>query len=55
MKVRVRIRDTASGELGVLEDEGTEYTVVRDSLYGRVPVGWQALWVKVDLPETFPE
>jgi hypothetical protein len=54
VKVRVKIRDKATGELlDELDDEGTDYAVVRDSIFARIPDGWQAISIAVDRPETF--
>jgi hypothetical protein len=53
VKVRVKIRDKTIGELDELDDEGTDYAVVRDSVLARIPEGWQAISIAVDRPETF--
>lgn len=51
MKVRVKIRDKATGELDDIEDEGGDYVVVRDGVLARIPDGWQALHIAVDRAE----
>ena len=51
MKVRVKIRNKATGELDDLEGEGTDYAVVRDSVLARIPEGWQAISIAVDRAE----